>query len=78
MIETPDPRTLKRLKRAIRKRTRDQRAVLCAARFEDLGYEQTAGLTGLTVREVEELLAQALASITRDRDRALRRRWWRF
>lgn len=78
MIEIPDPRTLKRLRRAIRGLPRDQHAVFCAARFEDLTYEQIAGRTGLTPREVEQLLAQALASITRDIDRAPPRRWWRF
>lgn len=78
MIETPDPRILKRLERAIRRLPRDQHAVFCAARFEDLTYEQIAARTGLTVHDVEQLLARALASITRDMDRAPRRRWWRF
>jgi len=77
MTEAPDPRTLKRLKRAIRKLPRDQHAVFCAARFEDLDYQRIAERTGLTIGEVEQLLAQALASITRDVDRAPRR-WWRF
>jgi RNA polymerase sigma-70 factor (ECF subfamily) len=78
MTETPDPRTLKRLERAIRKLPRGQHAVFCAARFEGLDYEQIAERTGLTIGEVEQLLAQALASIMRDMDRAPRRRWWRF
>ena len=78
MTETSDPRTLKRLRRAIRKLPRDQHAVFCAARFEDLDYEQIAERTGLTTGEVEQLLAQARASIRHDMDRAQRRRWWRF
>jgi len=78
MTETPDPRTLKRLKRAIRKLPRDQHAVFCAARFEDLDYQQIAERADLTVGEVEQLLAQALTRITRDMDRTPRRRWWRF
>jgi RNA polymerase sigma factor (sigma-70 family) len=78
MIDTPDPRTLNRLRRAIRRLPRDQYEVFCAARYEDLSYEQIAERTGLTVREVEQLLAQALVSITRDKDRHDRRRWWRF
>lgn len=78
MIDTPDPRTLKRLRRAIRRLPRDQHEVFCAARYEDLTYEQIAVRTGLSVREVEQLLAQALFNITRDVDRAPRRRWWRF
>lgn len=40
MIDTPDPRTLKRLRRAIRRLPPDQHAVFCAARFKDLSYEQ--------------------------------------
>jgi RNA polymerase sigma-70 factor (ECF subfamily) len=78
MIEHPDPRTLRRLRRAIRRLPRDQHAVFCAARFEDLSYEQIAMRSGLTVREVEHLLAQALFAITCDMDRPPRRRWWRF
>lgn len=78
MTETPDPRTLKRLRRAIRKLPRDQHAVFCAVRFEDLSYDQIAARTGLTVPEVEQLLAQALANVTRDVDRAPHRPWWRF
>lgn len=78
MTETPDPRTLKRLRRAIRRLPRDQHAVFCAARYDDLDYEQIAKRTGMPIGEVEQLLAQALASIMRDMDRAPRRRWWRF
>jgi len=78
MIDTPDPRTLNRLRRAIRRLPRDQYEVFCAARYEDLSYEQIAERAGLTVREVERLLAQALFNISRDMDRASRRRWWRF
>ncbi len=78
MIDKPDPRTLKRLRRAIRRLPRNQRAVFCAARYEDLSYEQIAARTGLAVRQVERLLAQALVSITREMDRLDRRPWWRF
>ena len=77
MIEHPDPRTLRRLRRAIRRLPRDQHVVFCAARFEDLGYEQIAGRAGLSVGEVEHLLAQALFAITCDMDRRPRR-WWHF
>jgi DNA-directed RNA polymerase specialized sigma24 family protein len=52
--------------------------VFCAVRYEDLDYEQVAKRTGLTVREVEHLLAQAMFAITRDMDRPPRRRWWRL
>lgn len=78
MIDTPDPRTLRRLGRAIRRLPQDQHTVFCAERYEDLDYEQVAARTGLTVREVEHLLAQALFAIMRAMDRTPRRRWWRF
>lgn len=78
MIDTPDPRTLNRLRRAIRRLPRDQYEVFCAARYEDLSYEQIAERHGITVREVEQQLAQALFAIMRDMDRAPRRCWWRF
>jgi len=77
MTQRPNPRTLKRLKRAIRKLPRDEYIVFCAARFEDLDYEQIAARTGSTIAEVEQLLVQALASIMRDMDRR-QRRWRRF
>jgi DNA-directed RNA polymerase specialized sigma24 family protein len=77
MIEQPDPRTLKRLRHAIRNLPRDQHEVFCAARFEDLGYEQIAQRTGLAVRQVEHLLAEALLTITQEMDSPTRRRWWR-
>ncbi len=78
MTDTPDPRTLRRLRRAIRMLPRDQHAVFCAVRYEDLDYEQVAARTGLAVREVEQLLAQAMFAITRDMDRPPRRPWWRL
>jgi RNA polymerase sigma-70 factor (ECF subfamily) len=78
MNDIPDPRTLRRLRRAIRRLPQDQHAVFCAVRYEDLDYEQVAERTGLTVREVEKLLAQALFAIMRDMDRVPRRRWWRL
>lgn len=78
MIEQPDPHTLRRLRRAICRLPRDQYTVFCAARFEDLSYEQIAERTGLTVRQVEHLLAQAIFAITREMDHPPRRRWWRF
>lgn len=76
MNDTPDPGTLRRLKRAIRRLPREQHTVFCAVRYEDLDYEQVAARTGLTVREVEHLLAQALFALMRDMDRTLRRRRW--
>ncbi len=78
MNDTPDPHTLKRLRRAIRRLPRDQHAVFCAIRYEDLDYEQVAERTGLTVREVEHLLAQALFAIMREIHCATRSRRWRF
>ena len=76
MTDDVDPMILKQIERAIRKLPRGQREVFCAMRFEGLSYVDIAKRTGLTVREVEQLFADALFNISRSVDRP--RRWWRF
>jgi RNA polymerase sigma factor (sigma-70 family) len=76
MTDDVDPATLQRIERAIRKLPRRQREIFCAVRFDDLGYVEIAERTGLPVREVEQLFAEALFNISRRVDRP--RRWWRF
>lgn len=75
MTDDVDPATLKRIERAIRSLPRRQREVFCAVRFDDLSYTEIADRTGLTVRDVEWLLARALYNVSRHVDRAGRRRW---
>lgn len=76
MTDDVNPATLKRIERAIRRLPRRQREIFCAVRFEDLSYVDIAERTGLTVRQVEQLFAEALFNISRRVDRP--RRWWRF
>lgn len=76
MTHEVDPATLKRIERAIRRLPRRQREVFDAVRFDDLSYAGIAERTGLTVREVERLFAEALFNISRHVDRP--RRWGRF
>ena len=76
MTDDVDPATLKRIERAIRTLPRRQREVFCAVRFDDLSYVDIAERTGLTVREVEQLFAEALFNISRSVD--CPRRWWCF
>ena len=77
MTEHPDPKRLKRLAQAIRKLPRCQREIFCAIRFDDLGYEEIAQRTGLTVAEVERLFAEALLNLIRRLD-GKAKCWWRF
>jgi RNA polymerase sigma-70 factor (ECF subfamily) len=76
MTDDVNPATLKRIERAIRRLPRRQRDIYCVVRFEDLSYVDIAERTGLTVRQVERLFAEALFNISRRVDRP--RRWWRF
>lgn len=76
MTDEPDPIILKRLELAVRKLPRMQREIFLAARLDDMDYFEIAERTGLSVREVERELAQALFSITRRLDKS-QRRWWR-
>lgn len=80
MTDDARPPSLKRIKRAIRKLPRRQREVFCAVRFDDLDYVDIAERSGLTVREVEQLFAEALYNVARrvDRPRCWWRCWWRF
>jgi len=75
MTDDPDPVTLKRMERAVRKLPRLQREIFLAARLDDMSYVEIAERTGLTVREVEREISRALVSIARRMD-GQPRRWW--
>lgn len=76
MTDDPDPETIKRMERAVRKLPRLRREIFLAVRLDDMSYVEIAERTGLTVREVEREIARALVSISRSMDRQPRR-WWR-
>jgi RNA polymerase sigma-70 factor (ECF subfamily) len=75
MTDDPDPMTVKRMERAVRKLPRLQREIFLAARLDDMSYAEIAERTGLSVREVEREIARALVSISSRMDRKSRR-WW--
>lgn len=77
MTDQLDPRLARRMRRAIRKLPRDQRAVFCALRYDDLDYHQVAERFGISIAEVEALFAKALFNFVRTVD-AEPRPWWRF
>ncbi|MEP9358092.1 sigma factor-like helix-turn-helix DNA-binding protein [Sphingomonas sp. KR3-1] len=76
MTDDPDPVTMRRIERAVRKLPRLRREIFLAARLDDMTYAEIAERTGLAVRDVEQHLAKALASIDRRLSRPPRR-WWR-
>ncbi|QDX25068.1 RNA polymerase subunit sigma [Sphingomonas suaedae] len=75
MTDDPDPVTLKRMERAVRKLPRLQREIFLAARLDNLSYVEIAERTGLTAGQVEREIAKALVSIARRMARRPRR-WW--
>ena len=77
MTDDPDPVTLKRMQRAVRKLPRLQREIFLAARLDDMSYVEIAERTGLSVGQVEQEVARSFVSIARRMNRQ-RRRWWRF
>lgn len=77
MTDDPDPVTLKRMERALRKLPRMRREIFLAARLDDMDYVEIAERTGLSVREVEREIAKALLSISRRLDKRPRR-WWHW
>jgi RNA polymerase sigma-70 factor (ECF subfamily) len=76
MTGDPDPATIRRIERAIRRLPRREREIFLAMRIEGLSYAGIAARTGLTVEEVEKLFARALCAVSRHVDRAERRRRW--
>jgi RNA polymerase sigma-70 factor (ECF subfamily) len=76
MADDPDPVTLKRIERAVRKLPRLQREIFLAARLDDMSNTEIAERTGLAIWDVERALAKALASIDRCTSKSPRR-WWR-
>jgi len=77
MTDTSDPRTLRRIARAIRRLPRRQRTVFRAIRFQNLTYAEIAERTGYSVGEVEALFARSLANLVRRLDRQPGA-WWRI
>jgi DNA-directed RNA polymerase specialized sigma24 family protein len=53
------------------------REIFLAHRLDGMLYDEIAGRTGLTVRQVERHIARAIVIIDRDMD-GERRPWWKF
>jgi RNA polymerase sigma-70 factor (ECF subfamily) len=77
MTHDPDPVTLKRIERAVRKLPRLQREIFLALRLDDLSYDEIAERTGLTAEQVEREFAKAMTNFMRRLD-GKPRRWWRI
>ncbi|ATY32982.1 sigma factor-like helix-turn-helix DNA-binding protein [Sphingomonas psychrotolerans] len=73
MTDDPDPVTLQRIERAVRKLPRLRREIFLAARLDDMSYIEISERTGLAVWEVERHMAKALASIDRRLNTSSRR-----
>lgn len=72
----PDPAEVGRIKNALRRLSSKERAILLAVRLEGCSYPEIAGRMGLSVPEVEQLLATAFAEYLRNLEQPSRH-WWR-
>lgn len=70
-----DPHFIRRIEDAARNLPKLQREIFLAHRLDDLSYEQIARRTGLSVRQVERHLAEALRKIAKQID-GERLSWW--
>lgn len=75
MSEHPDPELLKRLKMAVSKLPRTTREVFLEHRFDNMSYQEIADRRGLTPREVERHVAQAIYRLSTELERGPIR-WW--
>jgi RNA polymerase sigma factor (sigma-70 family) len=73
--DAPDPELLKKLERAMLKLPRSTREIFLAHRLDAMSYQQIAGRTGLTVREVERHMARAIYRLCKALDDEPLR-WW--
>jgi len=67
---------LAKFERAMQRVPRRQREILLAVRLDDLSYSEIAERTGLTVAQVERLVAHGLFNFSCNLDDP-RRHWWR-
>ncbi len=68
MADTHDPDLLRRLEEAVLNLPKRQRDIFLAHRVHDLSYGEIGTRTGLSVRQVERHLAQAIYKIARQMD----------
>jgi RNA polymerase sigma factor (sigma-70 family) len=66
---------VERMERAIRRLPRLTREIFLAHRLDGLAYDEIARRMDVTVREVEQHLAQALFELSRAADRASKPSW---
>lgn len=71
-----DHAMLAKLEHAMQRVPRRQREILLAVRLDDLSYPEIAESTGLTVAQVERLVAHGLFNFSCNLDDP-RRHWWR-
>jgi RNA polymerase sigma factor (sigma-70 family) len=68
---------LARMEAIVRRMPRRTREIFVAHRVHDFPYEEIARRTGLTVRQVERHMADAILALMRGLDDAPRP-WWKF
>lgn len=75
MSGVPDPAFLRRLEEAVANLPRLQREIFLAHRLDGLLYADIAARTGLSVKRVKRLMADAICNIDRQMC-GQRLRWW--
>ncbi|TMJ12148.1 MAG: sigma-70 family RNA polymerase sigma factor [Alphaproteobacteria bacterium] len=65
MSDTPEPAQLRRFEEAMKNIPKLQREIFMAHRLDDSSYEEIARRTGLSVRQVERHMAEALYKLAK-------------
>lgn len=68
MCDEIDPLVVRRLEEAVAAMPRRQREIFRAHRLDGLSYAEIARRTGLTVRQVERLMAKAIFKLCKQMD----------
>ncbi len=74
--DQPDPQTLRNLEAAMRSLPQLTREIFLAARLDAMSCGEIASRTGLTVEQVGERMASAMAALDRELG-AAPTPWWR-
>ena len=70
-----EPELLRRLEAALLHMPRIQREIFLAVRLDDMSYDEIAGRTGLTVKQVERHFARSIYKLSKQMG-GRRLSWW--